>query len=217
MGSAQSGSLSTKAITSYFPVQPKRKKKVHLNRRLRTTARTTPLAGPSGASNVSSAEYNPRLHRPEVVPTAPHRLPRQPGFHRYTNGERWERTRPLRAEDLYTSDRKSPPLMDALNAEHECCVCRQLKSHPVSYVARLCYGRQFMCTFRRFDCGHGACYTCIRVCLEIKWECPECRAVMTREPIRVWSEEKTIRGIYGEWDDTTVDYSWDGLRWPTLE
>jgi hypothetical protein len=67
----------------------------------------------------------------------------------------------------------------------------------------------------RTRCGHGFRYVCLRVALEYKWECPECRAVITEDPIRIYSEEQTIRDTYGEWDNTVVDYSWDELDWPT--
>jgi len=50
--------------------------------------------------------------------------------------------------------------------------------------------------------------------LESKWECPECRAIMTGPPVRVKAEDDGLLSAYGVWDPTEVDYTWDGLEFP---
>ncbi|KAJ6537125.1 hypothetical protein B0H19DRAFT_1079500 [Mycena capillaripes] len=150
--------------------------------------------GIPGSSTSSSATYNPRLHRPEVVPLASPRVRVPPANYMYDAGKRWPRDRRLIPEDIYVGSSKCPPLKTADAEQHKCCVCQHLKSHPVS-----------------------SCYVFIRVNLEYTWECPYCRAFIVDEPCRMWSEEMTIRDIYGEWDDTVVDYSWEGLQWPVLK
>ncbi|KAF8164645.1 hypothetical protein K438DRAFT_1984568 [Mycena galopus ATCC 62051] len=88
---------SSRQSTAYFPVQPRRKQCVHLDRRLRTPACAAPLVGLAGSSALG---FHPRLHRPEVIPMALPSRVRQPGSTRYSSGERKIRSQPLRVEDF---------------------------------------------------------------------------------------------------------------------
>ncbi|KAJ6448870.1 hypothetical protein C8R47DRAFT_1230860 [Mycena vitilis] len=113
-------------------------------------------------------------------------------------GVREERDEALTVEDLWKPG-SGPPLLTALAVEDNCTICLQLRSHPVFY-----------------KCGHGHCYTCIRVWLEEHWECPQCKAVITQEPFRIDAVESLLRRIYGEWDTSDVVYDWSGLTFPVI-
>ncbi|KAK7007630.1 hypothetical protein R3P38DRAFT_3212028 [Favolaschia claudopus] len=102
-------------ITSFFARQPRRKLKVALNRHLRKAARPAPLTGPGGASIASETNYNPRVHRPEVLGFAPNHLPRVQRGGRYSTGERAARAHSLRVEDVHIGEIKSAPLVAPLN------------------------------------------------------------------------------------------------------
>ncbi|KAJ7891179.1 hypothetical protein B0H13DRAFT_2340667 [Mycena leptocephala] len=65
-------------------------------------------------------------------------------------------------------------------------------------------------------CGHGYCYSCIRIWLEEQWECPDCRTIITYPPFRNYVVEAHITKVYGDWDTSAVDYSWFGLLFPVL-
>ncbi|KAJ7629779.1 hypothetical protein DFH06DRAFT_1338205 [Mycena polygramma] len=112
-------------------------------------------------------------------------------------GSRYPRSVPLKQESLW-KDGTGPPTQYANREHHKCGICHLVKSHPVSY-----------------ECGHGHCYSCIRMWLEISWKCPECMTTMHRAPFRVFSEEAWIADTYPNWNDTSaVDYNWDGLTFP---
>ncbi|KAJ7154985.1 hypothetical protein C8R43DRAFT_1126375 [Mycena crocata] len=113
-------------------------------------------------------------------------------------GRRMDRVVPLTVEDLWDSPRGPPHIAD-VDEDFKCTICLQVKSHPVSYL-----------------CGHSHCYSCIRIWLEEQWDCPECRAIMTVKPFRVFAEEGHIRRRYGDWDTSVVSYSWFGLIFPVL-
>ncbi|KAJ7201117.1 hypothetical protein GGX14DRAFT_571689 [Mycena pura] len=120
---------------------------------------------------------------------------------RYTRGRRdlpggWE---DLREEDLYLTDALPPLLaLTYLPIEDTCTLCLGLKSHPVRYA-----------------CGHSHCYVCIRIWLNRDWCCPECKTMMYRAPTRATEMEADIAATYSAWkDESEVDYSWDGLRFP---
>ncbi|KAJ6560615.1 hypothetical protein DFH09DRAFT_1483267 [Mycena vulgaris] len=114
-------------------------------------------------------------------------------------GYRDDRPEPLAVEDLWVSP-SGPGHVDDVLDDFKCGICLQLKSHPVSYV-----------------CGHGHCFTCIRIWLEEQWECPQCRATMTRAPFRVYAEEAHIARVYGTtWDVSVVNYDWTGLDFPVI-
>ncbi|KAJ7177013.1 hypothetical protein C8R46DRAFT_1213574 [Mycena filopes] len=68
-----------------------------------------------------------------------------------------------------------------------------------------------------YACGHGHCYTCIRVWLEERWECPDCKAVITSAPNRVYGFEDLFKRVYGDWDTCTVSYDWTGLVFPVVD
>jgi hypothetical protein len=63
----------------------------------------------------------------------------------------------------------------------------------------------------RAACGHSYCYVCIRLWLERELSCPVCATAMHTHPLRAFSEEDALSHVYGAWDTTTVQYSWDGL------
>jgi hypothetical protein len=107
-----------------------------------------------------------------------------------------------------------PIYSDAANEEHLCNICLCLKSHPVTYVFFFCLtycALSLLTVMHRYTCGHGHCYVCIRMWLEHDWRCPECRAVISCPPFRVFSEEKSIKRTHGDWDASRVYYSWTGL------
>ncbi|KAK7018313.1 hypothetical protein R3P38DRAFT_2784140 [Favolaschia claudopus] len=172
-------------ITSFFGRIHQRRVKAALVRRLRRPARSVALSGPAGSSLASATHYNPRVHRPEVIPTANSRLPKVQGSGSYVGGERVGRAFPLRVEDLYIGYPKSAPVVAPRRASHQCPICRQLLSHPVI-----------------LGCRDVVCYVCIRVYLEHKWDCPVCRTIVTDDPIIADSREREIEAEYGTWDDT---------------
>ncbi|KAJ7504114.1 hypothetical protein B0H11DRAFT_1905412 [Mycena galericulata] len=107
------------------------------------------------------------------------------------------RGEPLTAAALY-DDAERPPVLAVPKPHHVCGMCRDIKSHPVSY-----------------RCGHSHCFVCIRVWLETHWTCPDCRAVMYDPPFRHYGEEKSIAWDYPWWKDTSrVSYSFQGLTFP---
>ncbi|KAJ7677864.1 hypothetical protein DFH06DRAFT_1316659 [Mycena polygramma] len=113
-------------------------------------------------------------------------------------GIREDRDEALTVEDLWRPG-SGPPFVDSVSSGDNCTICLQLKSHPVFY-----------------NCGHGHCYTCIRIWLEEQWECPECRAIITQEPFRVYAVEEFLARLYGDWDSSNVAYDWSGLTFPVL-
>ncbi|KAJ7643143.1 hypothetical protein DFH06DRAFT_1333926 [Mycena polygramma] len=113
-------------------------------------------------------------------------------------GIRDQRDEALTVEDLWKPG-SGPPHIDAVATEDNCTICLQLKSHPVFYT-----------------CGHGHCYTCVRIWLEEHWECPQCKATITQEPFRIEAVESFVRRIYGDWDTSTIAYDWSGLTFPVL-
>ncbi|KAJ6463766.1 hypothetical protein C8R47DRAFT_1224922 [Mycena vitilis] len=112
-------------------------------------------------------------------------------------GRRDFREAPLTRDDLWL-DEERPPVLAVPKPHHVCGLCRDVKSHPVSYA-----------------CGHSHCYACIRVWLEGKWTCPKCDDVMRRAPVRHEGEEDGIKFDYPWWKDrSVVSYSWEGLEFP---
>ncbi|KAJ7713447.1 hypothetical protein DFH07DRAFT_785927 [Mycena maculata] len=106
-------------------------------------------------------------------------------------GGEWREGRPflLRA-DLYLDDIR-PPLIEDVKPYHECGLCFNRKSHPVSH-----------------------CFVCIRVWLKSQWTCPTCSTVMDGCPFRHWGGGGGVEGAYPEVDLSRVSYSWDGLVFP---
>ncbi|KAJ7767527.1 hypothetical protein DFH07DRAFT_769622 [Mycena maculata] len=103
------------------------------------------------------------------------------------------RLNPLSEDDLYLSEVRPPP--SSPRRRDGCSICGEVKSHPVSY-----------------KCGHSNCYVCIRMWLEIKTSCPECRTPMDCPPFRNFAEEASIAHEYDEWEDLSqVSYDWSGL------
>ncbi|KAJ7469919.1 hypothetical protein B0H11DRAFT_2238056 [Mycena galericulata] len=118
--------------------------------------------------------------------------PPPPGLH---NGAR--REEPLTASALYIGNAR-PPVLATPKPHHVCGLCRDVKSHPVSYL-----------------CGHSHCFVCVRVWLEKHWTCPECAQVMYTAPFRHHGEESSIRFDYPWWMDTSqVTYSFEGVPFP---
>ncbi|KAJ6461569.1 hypothetical protein C8R47DRAFT_1225816 [Mycena vitilis] len=113
-------------------------------------------------------------------------------------GIREDRYEALTVEDLWRPG-SGPPFVDSVVPQDSCTICLQLKSHPVFY-----------------KCGHGHCYTCVRIWLEEQWECPECRAAITQEPFRIYAVEEFLTRVYGDWDTSKVAYDWSGLMFPVL-
>ncbi|KAJ7120673.1 hypothetical protein C8R43DRAFT_1136624 [Mycena crocata] len=150
----------------------------------------TPLAGTTNAGLLRS--IRPRttaiVHRS--------RAPRQVAA---VPGERGTRDTPLCVEDLWLGTRAGPPEVAGADKDDKCTICLQLISHPVFST-----------------CGHGHCYSCIRVWLEEHWNCPDCRAVITRAPFKVYIVEHYLLKTYGDWDSSVVDYDWTGLSFPVL-
>jgi hypothetical protein len=51
---------------------------------------------------------------------------------------------------------------------------------------------------------------------EQKWTCPDCVAPVETVPFRHYAEEAGIEQQYpGHKDSSRVDYSWEGLTFPT--
>ncbi|KAJ7429175.1 hypothetical protein B0H11DRAFT_2266722 [Mycena galericulata] len=112
-------------------------------------------------------------------------------------GQRDEREEPLTREALWLTDGR-PDDIPGCKPHHLCGICHGPKSHPVSYM-----------------CGHSHCYVCIRVWLGRSWACPVCKTIMRNPPFRHFGEEDSLAYDYPDWvDNSCVDYSWDGLRFP---
>ncbi|KAJ6460673.1 hypothetical protein C8R47DRAFT_1226173 [Mycena vitilis] len=135
--------------------------------------------------------YRP-LQRASVFPTTRSRIVTA------SDGRvRETREHELAVEDLWIG--AAPPYIAPVNDVYTCAICLQVMSHPVFNL-----------------CGHGHCYCCMRVWLEQQWECPECRAIVTRAPFRIYPVETHIQKTYGDWDTSEVEYSWYGLVFPVL-
>ncbi|KAJ7164847.1 hypothetical protein C8R43DRAFT_1122727 [Mycena crocata] len=101
----------------------------------------------------------------------------------------------LTCDELWlTQDR--PLDLEAVRPQHQCTICLNVKSHPVSYV-----------------CGHSYCYVCIRVWLEDNGTCPTCRATMLTHPFVHRGEVDELASTYPA-DPSKIDYNWDGLTFP---
>ncbi|KAJ7786772.1 hypothetical protein B0H14DRAFT_2630156 [Mycena olivaceomarginata] len=98
-------------------------------------------------------------------------------------GWREPRAVPLSYQDLYLGATR-PPILAVPKPHHVCSICRDIKSHPVSYM-----------------CGHSHCYVCIRPHLEHHWTCPICNAKMHFPPFRHEGEEQGIKFDYSWWRD----------------
>ncbi|KAJ7432252.1 hypothetical protein B0H11DRAFT_2260908 [Mycena galericulata] len=146
-------------------------------------------AGRAAMAARIAARTNPRPGRTRLVQR------RDPGLDDV--GQREERDQPLRRESLWLTSGR-PAEIDGCKPHHVCGICFGPKSHPVSYI-----------------CGHSHCYVCIRVWLQQSWACPVCKTVMRMPPFRHFGEEDSMAYDYPHWvDETRVDYSWDGLRFP---
>ncbi|KAJ7652311.1 hypothetical protein B0H17DRAFT_1214976 [Mycena rosella] len=161
------------------------------------------VAAPSLRRQEREVRENTHLRHVSMVaaleaPAAPS-LPSGPIVNVF-GGWRRPRTHPLTEEALWKY-REGPPDQLATYEHHMCTVCHFVKSHPVSYT-----------------CGHSHCYVCVRLWLERKWTCPECRKPMDRAPFRHYPEEQGIESEYPGWgDNSVVDYSFEGLTFPTVE
>ncbi|KAJ7080719.1 hypothetical protein C8R43DRAFT_965689 [Mycena crocata] len=97
-------------------------------------------------------------------------------------------------EEFYVGDAR--PEAESNSDNHQCCMCFNIKSHPVDY-----------------GCGHTDCFICVRRLAETSWHCPQCRAKMHSPPQPCEKTEAKIAADHPEWHDpSTVTYSWAGLR-----
>ncbi|KAJ7800263.1 hypothetical protein B0H14DRAFT_2616386 [Mycena olivaceomarginata] len=69
----------------------------------------------------------------------------------------------------------------------------------------------------RIDAGHSNCYVCIRISLETTWECPTCEERISARPVPNDDEQRAIDCDYPNWDQSRVNYAWDGLVFPTTQ
>ncbi|KAJ7021076.1 hypothetical protein C8F04DRAFT_1274145 [Mycena alexandri] len=108
-------------------------------------------------------------------------------------GVRVPRTKDLKDKDLYLTDKRPPDFTP--HKHHECSVCQNPKSHPVTN-----------------NCRHSHCYVCMRKWLEMSWQCPSCRDFVVTPPILNFDAKNSIAFNHPQWvDESTVSYSWDGL------
>jgi hypothetical protein len=134
-------------------------------------------------------------------------------------GHREPREVLLTEDDLYLDD-AHPPFITFLPRLHFICnICHNIKSHPVRYAL---FPRDFclplILIFARYrTCGHSNCYVCIRVSLETSWECPTCEERISARPTAYVKEEANIAAEYPDWDQSRVEYRWDGLVFPTTQ
>ncbi|KAJ6515176.1 hypothetical protein C8R47DRAFT_1206512 [Mycena vitilis] len=113
-------------------------------------------------------------------------------------GLRVPREKALGLDELYVGRARPADLTTEERVHQLCAICRQVKSHPVSY-----------------RCGHSHCYVCIRMWLEYSWKCPECVTVMHEAPVRHYPEENGIALDFpSRAGETQVRYSWAGLTFP---
>ncbi|KAJ6525537.1 hypothetical protein DFH09DRAFT_1095590 [Mycena vulgaris] len=114
----------------------------------------------------------------------------QPGWHHPREEE-------MTVESLLLNG-VAPPAMTTSRDHQSCDICLGIKSHPVSYAY-----------------GHSHCYKCIRVWLETHWTCPYCRAIMHSPPFRNYDAETGLALDHPDFhDESVVDYSFEGLRFP---
>ncbi|KAJ7020764.1 hypothetical protein C8F04DRAFT_1274600 [Mycena alexandri] len=115
------------------------------------------------------------------------------------DGYRAPRPTPFNVNNLYLTDARPPTDHAAVDPDFRCVICLGIKSHPVVY-----------------PCGHCDCYVCIREWLEQSWQCPQCRAPMTSEPIADNDVALVIARNHPSWHDlSSVNYTWTGLLFPS--
>ncbi|KAF7349656.1 hypothetical protein MSAN_01692100 [Mycena sanguinolenta] len=114
----------------------------------------------------------------------------------YPQGKRAPRDQPLTEDDLYLTDAR-PTFLAHPSLDHTCGLCLNAKSHPV-----------------KLHCGHSACYVCVRMELEKSWDCNRCGKKIMRAPVPNDAEAAEINKEHPGWDDSLVEYSWEGLQWP---
>ncbi|KAJ7779997.1 hypothetical protein B0H16DRAFT_1711221 [Mycena metata] len=189
---------SAGTIHAFFSsVEPEPGIRRPLNMRTPPARKKASTAGMTNAlTPISSIEGPDRMRRlrPSSISTMK-TLKRPPSV--AFPGSRVARAEPLTVEDLWRPGPR-PPSMECHVQDH-CTVCLQLLSHPVFYT-----------------CGHGHCYTCVRVWLEESWTCPQCDAVITQPPFHIAAVDGLLARAYREWDGSVVPYSWDGLTFPVV-
>ncbi|KAJ7842076.1 hypothetical protein B0H13DRAFT_2365383 [Mycena leptocephala] len=105
---------------------------------------------------------------------------------------------PALTHDSLWQTNERPPNYEVLEDHHACSLCHGVKAHPVSY-----------------KCGCSHCYVCIRMSLEKSWQCPSCWTTINRKPYIHRAEEAGLQAAYPGWGaNTSVSYSWKGLRFP---
>lgn len=120
---------NTQPISTYFP-SASGSRRVRLDRKLKWPVRTLPLSESS-----SSATFYPRVHRPEILITAPPRIRAPDSASAFSGGWRESRPRPLDVTDLWVGGTVAGPSQTSvLEDHHKCSICLQLKSHPVTSV-----------------------------------------------------------------------------------
>ncbi|KAJ7169142.1 hypothetical protein C8R43DRAFT_945101 [Mycena crocata] len=113
-------------------------------------------------------------------------------------GFRPDRVGPFPEEEFYIGDARPEPESNSSN--HQCCMCFNIKSHPVNY-----------------GCGHTDCYICVRRLVETSWHCPQCRAKMHAPPTPCDKTKASIAAEHPEWNDpSSVTFSWKGIRFPQM-
>ncbi|KAJ7197312.1 hypothetical protein B0H12DRAFT_1245072 [Mycena haematopus] len=111
--------------------------------------------------------------------------------------QRAPRSALLTAEMLWVTDDRPPP-QAAHHPDHECGICKSVKSHPVS-----------------FSCTHSFCYVCIHLHLERRLRCPTCKRRVYSPPFRNLEEDRTLAAAYpGRDDRSAVIYCWEDLIFP---
>ncbi|KAJ7858140.1 hypothetical protein B0H14DRAFT_3447440 [Mycena olivaceomarginata] len=116
-------------------------------------------------------------------------------------GQRTPREVTLVEDDLYL-DEARPPFVTFLPRLHFICnLCHNIKSHPCRVSKSL----------------RDNCYVCIRISLETTWECPTCEERISARPVPNDDEQRAIERDYPNWDQSRVNYAWDGLVFPTTQ
>ncbi|KAJ7711015.1 hypothetical protein B0H16DRAFT_1745517 [Mycena metata] len=141
------------------------------------------------------------------VPSVPLRIRKKPAARFNRNGIRAVCDPPLCDANLYLTDDRPATDVDPKDptvrplGHHICPICLGPKSHPVTN-----------------PCGHTHCYVCIRKSVEVSWECPPCRRLITTEPVHNFDLECAIANDHPTWvDKSVVSFSWAGLQWPSLD
>ncbi|KAJ7884170.1 hypothetical protein B0H14DRAFT_3432584 [Mycena olivaceomarginata] len=117
----------------------------------------------------------------------------------HRRGWRTARQEPLEEDDLHLDDVR-PDDISWPQLEHTCRLCLNAKSHPV-----------------KLQCGHSACFVCVRLLLETQRDCDECGMLVTRRPQLDVEQVAAIERLHPGWDRSKVAFGWDGLKFPAAQ